>query len=123
MLLNQQPRDAATKIVELRIGPAAMIVDDRKSVERPAVHQLSGRVQPFGILKSGKIEAEFRKQFRRRQAVFYERIVLHFPSRPRKRGSPERKQEAHSSTTAVVSISILAALSTRPLTSTSAIAG
>src|SRR5438270_6817647 len=109
MLVNQQPRDPTAEIVELGIGPAAMIVDHRKGIWRTAPQQLRGRVQPVGIVQFRKVETEFRQQLRRRQPVADERVVVHV--------------SYSSSTTAVVSISTLAAASTRPLTSTKAIAG
>ena len=106
MLLDQQPRDPAGEIVELAIGPAAVIVDDRE--RHPVSPPLSNSAAAFsalGIIELGQIEAELRKLLRRGQAIVDERV-------------------AHQSgTTAVVSISTLAAPSTRPLTSTSAIAG
>ena len=72
MLLDQQPRDAAAEIVEVGIGPAAVIVDDRQRVRRAALQQLRRGVQPLGILQLGQVEAEFRQQLRRRQSVFDE---------------------------------------------------
>ena len=82
-----------------------MIVDERQRVRRAALEQLRRRVEPLGILQLGQVEAELRQQLRRRQAIL------------------DEASRAHSGTTAVVSISTCAALSTRPLTSTSAIAG
>ena len=67
--LDQQPRDAAAEIVELGIGPAAVIVDDRQRVRRAALQQFRRGVQPLGILQLGQVEAEFGQQLRRRQAV------------------------------------------------------
>ena len=69
MLLDQQPRDAPAEIVELGIGPAAMLVDDRERLRAAAFQQFRRGVQPLGILQLGQVEAEFRKQFRRRQPV------------------------------------------------------
>ena len=69
VLLDQQPGDAAAEIVELGVGPAAVVVDDRQRVGRAALEQLGGGVQPLGILELGQVEAEFRQQLRRRQAV------------------------------------------------------
>ena len=126
VLLDQQPRDAPAEIVELGIGPAAMVVDDRERVRRAAFQQLRRGVQPLGILQLGQVEAELRQQLRRRKRS--RRSVVRHPSLRAKRGLggslvASLLDENHSSTTAVVSISTLAALSTRPFTSTSAIAG
>ena len=77
VLLDQQPRDAPAEIVELGVGPAAMIVDHRQRVRRAALQQLRRRVQPLGILQLGQVEAEFRQQLRRRQAVTDEGVVRH----------------------------------------------
>src|SRR5438270_6165517 len=106
MLLLEQPRDAPAEVVEIGVGPASVVVDYRQRIRSAALQQPRSGVQPLGILELRQVEAEFRKLFRRRQSVADEGVVGH-----------------SSSTTAVVSISILAALSTRPLTSTSAIAG
>ena len=69
MLLDQQPRDPAAEIVELGVGPAAVLVDDRERVRRAALEQFRRGVQPLGIVQFGQVEAEFRQLVRRRQAV------------------------------------------------------
>ena len=104
LFLDQQPGDAPAEIVEVGIGPAAVIVDDRQRVRFAALQQLRRGIQPFGILQLGQIEAELRQQLRRRQAILDEAVP-------------------HSGTTAVASISTLASRSTSRTTSTSAIAG
>ena len=137
--LDQQARDAAGEIVEVAIGPAAVVVDDRQRVRLAALEQFGGGVEAVGILQFGQVEAELRKLVRRGQAVADEAVVRHAVI-PRKRESRAEVAEArragsppslgmtgwadpHSGTTAVASISTSAAGSTRRLTSTSAIAG
>ena len=119
LFLDQQPRDAPAEIVELGIGPAAVIVDDRERVGRAALQQLRRGVQPLGILQLGQVEAELGQQLGRNGRG----EAVGSTSSPAKAGVPLRVTRDHPRTTAVVSISTLAALSTRPFTSTSAIAG
>ena len=78
-----------------------MLVDHRQRVRGAALQQLRRRVQPLGIVE----QQELRLPRHRRQKVADEGV------------------DDHSGTTAVASISTSAALLTRPLTSTSAIAG
>ena len=89
------------KVVELGIGPAAVGVDDGEVVGLAALQQFGGGVEALRIIE----QQEFGLLVRRGQPVLDEAV------------------EAHSGTTAVASISTLAAGSTRRSTSTSAIAG
>ena len=75
LLLDQQPGDAPAEIVEVGIGPAAVIVDDRQRVRFAALQQLGGSIQPVGILQLRQIEAELRQQLRRRQAILDEAVL------------------------------------------------
>src|SRR6187401_1938625 len=100
MLVDQQPGDAPREIIEIGIGPAAMVVDEGERVRVAALKQLRCRVQPLWIFQLGQVEAEFWQQLRCRQPLLDEAVAL------------------HSGTTAVVSISISAALSTSPEAST-----
>ncbi len=77
LFIDQQASDAPAEVVELRIGPAAMFVDDRQRVGRSPLQQLRRAVEALGILHFRKLEAEFRKKLRRRQAVFDERVAHH----------------------------------------------
>ena len=75
-LLDQQPRDPARKIVDLGIGPAAIIVDHRRRVRSPACHQFDRRVERVRILKLWAQEQEFRLVRGRRQPVADEAVDL-----------------------------------------------
>src|SRR5205085_4008986 len=112
-----------------------MLVDQRQCVRRAAVQQIRRRVQPLGIFELGQVEAKFRKQLRRRQAITNEGVV-HPSSSPAFAGEGDQRswwkgssdaaktpstafggpppheiagrmirRRSHSSTTAVVSIS------------------
>ena len=61
MLVDQQPRDPAGEIVELAIGPAAVLVDDGERVRLAALEQFGGGVEALGILQLGQVEAELRQ--------------------------------------------------------------
>ena len=45
MFFNEETRDPAAEIVELGIGPAAMVVDHRQVFRRPFLQQLRRGVQ------------------------------------------------------------------------------
>src|SRR5207244_383638 len=104
LFFDQKASDAAAEIIEVGVGPAAVIVDDRRRVRRPALQQFGGGIQELRILDVGQVEAEFRKLVRWRQPILDETVP-------------------HSGTTAVASISTLASRSTSRTTSTSAMAG
>ena len=60
MLFDQQPGDAPTEIVEVGVGPAAVIVDDRERIGLAVLQQFGRSVEPLRILQLGQVEAEFR---------------------------------------------------------------
>ena len=91
------------EVVEIGLGPAAAIVEDRERVRRAALEQFGGGVEALGITE----EEELRLLVDGRQAVDDKAVM----------GC------GHSGTTAMASISTSALGSTRRTTSTSAIAG
>jgi hypothetical protein len=52
-----------------------VVVHDRRRVRVAALQKLRGGIEAFGILQLGSFEAELREEFRRRKAVFDERVV------------------------------------------------
>jgi len=66
VFVNEEARDSSAEIVEVGVGPAAMLVHHRKRLPVAALQQFRGGVEALGILKLGQVEAEFRKQLRRR---------------------------------------------------------
>ncbi len=90
MFLDQQARDAAAEMVKLRVVPPPVIVDDGQRVARAAFQQFGGSVQPLRVVQFRQVEAEFRKQLRRGQAVANKGVVHLSSSSPRTRGPSEK---------------------------------
>ena len=99
MLVDQQARDAAGEIVELGVGPAAVVVDHRERVGRAALEQFGGGVEALGIIE----QVEARQLVGRGQAVLDEAVaVIRAPPRsPRSRPSPRVRPGATTSTSAI----------------------
>src|SRR5687768_5924684 len=82
LFIHQQASDPPAERIELVIGPAAVLIDEREPIRIPALQQFRRRIQPLGIVELGQVETKLRKQLRRRQALANERIVGHLaPSR------------------------------------------
>ena len=109
LLLDEQAGDAVGEDAHVAVRPCAGVVDEGEGVGGRSVDQLDRGVESFRVAKLRQVEEEFGLRLGRRQAVPNEAIAV--------RGAH------HSGTTAVASISMRAAGSTRPVTPTTAMAG
>ena len=106
LFLDQQARDAAAEIVEVGIGPAAMLVDDRERVGAPPFSNSAAAFSRSGYWSSGRSKRNSGSSSGGGSRSSTKRVAHQSSGRPpsfRSRPWPR--------------------LSTRPFTSTSAIAG